>query len=357
MELKNKYTPFLKFKANEVAGLAVLAPGLKELLTPFFDIPRKEGMTRTSFEETVKTCARKATKWLGGFPNFFVDSFDVPDDIAVPGSPNCRILIEAFAGQTYIPVFGLDRASDHNQTIIAAKKAGEINSDTVAIRLQADDFGSFALIEIELTALISAGSAYFANWVLIFDCRVCLTSNRSKLALDVAAFVSSAAAKFSIQRFIVVGSSIPASITDIAKPKDESVIARAELEIFHAASKKLGGTTLSLGDYTIVSPLYSELNLPPEMLHSVMAPKVFYTFQNYHYVARGGSIKTRGYQQYNDIASEIITKSFYRGPPYSWGDSFINDKAAGLPPNVTPSVILKPTICAHITYMSQHYPA
>ena len=53
MAIKYNYTPFLKFKANEVAGLSVLSPKLKAEVTPFFDLPRKNGMTRAEFERTV----------------------------------------------------------------------------------------------------------------------------------------------------------------------------------------------------------------------------------------------------------------------------------------------------------------
>ncbi len=120
----------------------------------------------------------------------------------------------------------------------------------------------------------------------------------------------------------------------------------------------VGAIPLSLGDYTIVSPTYSELTIAPELLLSVTAPKVFYAFENYHYIARGGRIKTGGYGQYDDICEEIVSKGFYRHAPYSWGDNFIKQRADGYrEKNITPSTILKPTICAHIEYMAKDYPA
>lgn len=357
MAKNHKYTPFLKFKANEVAGLSILSSQLKSELTPFFDLPRKDGMTAADFEESVAACRKKADKYLADFPFIFVDSFDIPDSIAVVGSPNCRRVIDAFEGFDYVPVLGLDRAIDHNQEIIDAKAAGEIISNTVAVRFQADEFASFGLIEDELMELVQAAGAVFADCVFIFDCRVCLTSNRTKLASDIANFVQQTKAATDIEQFIVVGSSIPATITDIARPSDESVIARAELEIFHAAESAVGEGVLSLGDYTIVSPTYSELTIAPELLLSVTAPKVFYTFESNHYIARGGRISAKGYGQYDDICVDIVGKSFFRGEPYSWGEKFIYLRAHGVrDKKVTPSTILKPTICAHITYMALDYP-
>jgi hypothetical protein len=358
MAINHNYTPFLKFKSNEVAGLSVLSSTLKAEVTPFFDLARKNGMTRDDFERTVVSCCKKAEKYLAAFPYIFVDSFDIPDSIAIAGSPNCRVIIDAFADFEYVPVLGLDRAADHNQAIFDAKADGEIISDKAAIRFQPEEFASFNLIKDELLELITTGSESFSNWIFVFDCRVCLESNRMKLATDISNFVSAANDAIEVQKYIVVGSSIPASITDIAKPSDESVISRAELEIFHAAQSKVGDILLSLGDYTIVSPTYSELTIAPELLLSVTAPKVFYAFENYHYIARGGRIKTGGYGQYDDICEEIVNKSYYRMAPYSWGDDFIQQRAAGnRAKNITPSTILKPTICAHIEYMAKDYPA
>jgi hypothetical protein len=357
VEVKNNYTPFLKFKVNEVAGLSALSEELQSKLTPFFDFARKDGMTREEFEKNAAACCKKTKKYLEIFPYIFVDSFDIPDSIAQFKSANCKVIIDAFSDIEYVPVLGLDRAINHNSTIFDAKAGGEIISDKVAIRFQAEEFSSFDLIEEELLDLVTEGSKFFSDWIFIFDCRVCLESNRIKLATEIANFVSAADSAMNIQQYIIVGSSIPASITDIAKPSDESVLARAELDIFHAAQLKSKGIALSLGDYTIVSPLYSELTLAPELLLSVTAPKVFYTFENFHYIARGGRIKTGGYGQYDVICEQIVTKRFYRYSSYSWGDNFIQERADGIgEKNVTPSTILKPTICAHIEYMARSYP-
>ena len=357
MAINFNYTQFLIFKSIEVAALSMLSSQLKGELTPFFDLARKNGMTREDFEKAVDGCNKKAKKYLTGFPYIFVDSFDIPDTIATAKSPNCRVIIDAFADFKYVPVLGLDRAADHNQAIFDAKANGEIISDTVAVRFQSADFVSFDLIKDELLELIDEGSGVFLNWIFVFDCRVCLESNRKKLAADIANFVSTANKVIEIQKYIVVGSSIPATITEIAKPSDESVVVRAELEIFHAAQKMAGDNSLSLGDYTIVSPTYSELTIAPELLLSVTAPKVFYAYEGYHYIARGGRIKTGGYGQYDEICEEIICKSFYRNAPYSWGDNFIQERADGIrDKNITPSTILKPTICAHIEYMAKDYP-
>ena len=86
---------------------------------------------------------------------------------------------------------------------------------------------------------------------------------------------------------------------------------------------------------------------------NVLAPKILYTFDRHHYIIRGGAIRThvRGFLQYNDLAAEIITKPFYRGAEYSFGDNYIAEKSHSVGSNVMPSTIIKPTVNSHITYM------
>ena len=86
---------------------------------------------------------------------------------------------------------------------------------------------------------------------------------------------------------------------------------------------------LYIGDYTIVSPNYSEVSLPGNVMYNVMTPKTVYSYDNKHYFIRGGSLKTHpdGSSQFNEQARVIMSKPFYRGQHYSFGDSFIEEKS------------------------------
>jgi hypothetical protein len=94
------------------------------------------------------------------------------------------------------------------------------------------------------------------------------------------------------------------------------------------------------------------------MSRIVTAPKVIYSHQDQHFIARGGALKRhgRGLLQYNDLASEIVTQPFYRGAHYSLGDEFLQAKARGIGKLVIPGSILNSTINAHITYMATAHP-
>lgn len=89
------------------------------------------------------------------------------------------------------------------------------------------------------------------------------------------------------------------------------------------------------------------------MLRRVMTPRITYSYDNNHYIIRGGALAThvRGDDQYFDLAKIITLKPFYRGSIYSFGDGFIFEKSQSIGNKVTASSILKPTINAHIIYM------
>lgn len=355
---KTKYTPFLKVKANEVAALHALSNELLSVVTPFFDLPRKDGMTSVEFSALVTKAAKKLVRYLGASKPFYLDNYDIPDDVLVNNRPNFEHIANVFAETQFIPVMGLDRTDEHNKSVLAAKGAGLIQSDTVAIRLIEDDFEDYDLIEEEFLELVDIIFEGFESLVLVLDCRVCLNLNPIACGDKLAKFIAAAAGDIVFKEIIVTGASIPASIADVAKVKASCDLDRVELSIFRRLKSISNYDSIGFGDYTVVSPMYSELTIPPEMMRNVMAPKVLYSYDDVHYVARGGALKThaRGSLQYNDIAADIVAKPFFRGAGYSYGDEFLAQKAKGIGATVTPASVLKPTINAHITYMLKGHP-
>lgn len=348
------YTPFLKLKANEVGAFSSLTPGLQEALVPFFDLPRKKEMTGSSFSEMVAKSAKKLTRHLGKDKQFYLDNFDIDDALLVDGADNYEFVINEFSDLNFIPVVGLDRSRGHNAAVFDAKGDGRIRSNSVAIRLLEDEFQDFALIESDLQDLLDECSI-FERAVLILDCRLCLNVNPAAHAIMIGDFIKNAVGAFDYNEIIITGSSVPASIADVVKVETKVSIGRVELAIHRALRVYLATDTLGVGDYTIVSPLYSDLALPDEMMPNVTAPKVLYSYDDTHYVARGGALKThaRGNYQYNDLAADIVMQPFFRGAAYSYGDYFIDDKSKNIgAKKVTPGSVLKPTINAHITYMA-----
>ncbi len=355
---KTRYTPFLKLKVNEVGAIKELAADVRQQITPFFDLPTASGLTAASFCEMVQKSAKKLSKLFGQDTPFYVDNFDIPEAITVDGDPNYQFVISTFSGMTFIPVVGLNRTAAHNVVVFDAKDNGLIASNAVAVRLVQDEFEEFELVEDEFRELISTANEHFSEIVLILDCRLCLSEKPADLADALRRFIVRAADAFELEEILVAGSSVPASIGVVAEVESDRELARIELQIFSRLKGARGVPRVGLGDYTVVSPLYSDNALPKHILPNVMTPRVLYGHELIHYVARGGALKThaRGSLQYNDILAHLVGLPIYRGPDYSYGDGFIAEKAKMMGKLVTPSSILKPTINAHITYMVKDHP-
>lgn len=351
------YTPFLKAKTNEIAALSALTLDIKSSIVPFLDLPKKPTMTSDSFRRMVNKAAVALGRHLKEIPAFYIDNFDIDDDILVDGKDNYQFVIETFHELRFIPVVGLDRAAGRNQLVFDAKANGILESDTVAVRLQAEDFASFDLVQDEIQSVLESGDGLFDNWVLILDNRVCLSLDAAFRATEIGKFISACRKNFEFSRIIVAGSSIPASIRDLIQVETELYLDRKEFEIHALTCGELSDNSLGFGDYTVVSPLYSDVDIPPAVMLNVMAPRVVYSYDGAHFLARGGALRThpRGNDQYNDIAKYLIGKPFFRGAAYSFGDNFLDEKANLVGNMVTPGSILKPTINAHITYMSRTY--
>jgi len=353
----NNYVPFLKIKPNEIGALSELALEIKPSVTPFFDFPRKKDMTPESFQTMVVKGGRSMGRHLKDFDTFFIDNFDIDDDIKVSGLDNYQFIIDACSDLNFIPVVGLDRTPQRNECVFTSRASGKIQSNLIALRLQSEDFEDFDLVQDAIGELIIRAEGLFEGWILVLDNRLCLTTNVTQRSDQIIQFLNDINAVFEFDRIIVTGSSIPASIGEIAETESESVQLRNELLIFRVVAAGVEPGLVTLGDYTIISPLYSDLTIPPEAMRNVTAAKITYSHADTHIILRGGALKThaRGNLQYNDLALDLIGKAIYRGHPYSTGDFFLHEKANFIGKGVTQSSILKPTINAHMTYMSRDF--
>ena len=354
----NNYIPFLKLKTNEMVALSELKPEIKSMTYPFLDLPKRQFSTEEEFLDVLAKYRKSVGKHTNGCPTIFLDDFDNEDSLTINGENSYGAVIDIFSDlNEFVPVIGLDREDARNEIVFQRKEAGVLRSNTIVIRLQVDDFENFALVEPDISRLMARGQGLFHHWSIILDKRLCLNVNVGDRSQKIVNFINSAVARFDLFSFIISGSSIPASIRDILEVEKEHHHPRIELDIYRNIAPQLHGHNIHLGDYTVVSPYYSDVDIPKEAMQNVTAPKIIYSYGNNHYIARGGAIRThrRGLLQYNDIAAHIVRQHFYRTPAYSYGDNFIYSKSMGEGKRVTPGSILKPTINLHITYMLRDF--
>lgn len=348
----SRYIPFLKAKQNEIKSISELSQEVRDAICPFFDFPKKmDGYQNGEFVDAVERIFRRLQKNLGKDFPFYFDNFDLEEGLKVGSNHNYSHLLQSLADMNVIPVVGLDRSAEHNNAVLDLKQAGTLKSDVVAFRICPEDFESFDVSKDEIESNLNQVFEEFEAIDLIFDCRVCTNLKAAVVAPQIQGFSQKFCAAYPARRIVVTGSSIPASIGDILKVDSEQMLARNELAIYSAVKMKHKHARVIFGDYATVSPNYSDVDLPPEMLQNVMTAKLTYTIPGAHYFIRGGGMKVKGPKQYFAMAKRLCSQQFFRGKNYSSGDAYLEEKSRAQGSNCSPNTVIKPSVVAHISYM------
>lgn len=347
----SQYVPFLKFKNNEVAAIKALDKDLKEVLTPFFDIPRKStSMTEQELISTVDKAYRKYEINLKDLPYFYLDNFDIDDNLKINDESNYMYIMEKFSDSKLIPVVGIDRTDERNDAVFEAKKQKIISSDFIALRLTQEDFKSYDLVEDEIGELLDECADFFNGFHLVIDNRVC-SHDIAHVSEQIVNFIANIQSKYQFERIIVTGSSIPASIKDLLETETSKTLNRREVEIAKIVKEEVD---IDFGDYACVSPDYSDVTFEGGVIRRMTAPKLFYPYDEYRlFIMRGAALDThpKGNGQYADLSQILTGKAYYRKPAFSFGDKYLHEKAHHIGSDATPSTVPKPLINLHITYL------
>lgn len=350
------YTPFLKFKQNEMSACYEYLRGRNTPIVPFFDIPKPKESNETEIVDRLRIGMKQLAKTLTN-TSFYIDNFDVDDSILLAGSEQYRYILNSLSQFNAIPVMALNRCADHN---VAAHDFLKKRPTVVAVRLTTEDIESYKLTKPDLTLLWAMiADTEVVEIHVIFDFRV-IAGEISNLAKAAAKFLIALAQDFPFHKAIITGSTIPAVITNLAKPNSGIEFERNEWHLWQAIALLLPKELMHIvnyGDYGIVSPDYTDNEFEFWLVQSVAAPKVFYTFSTKSFVIRGGAFKShpKGYKQYFDIADTITGKAFFRGKNYSTGEKYIYERSCFSTPKAakggSPSTWLKASLTSHLTFI------
>lgn len=350
------YTPFLKFKQNEISAMAEFANARGDEVIPFFDVPRPKDMSAVDILDRLRIGVKQLEKqWSNS--SFYIDNFDLDDSIDLNGLSQYKYILDSVKHLDVIPVVALNRDARHNGAALAfVKNAGS----KVAIRFTLEDIESYKLAKSEISSLWEQIENVEPDEVhLVIDFRVIL-SGLDGLKNYAVNFVKTFAADFNFDKVIFSGSSIPPVITSVLSTNSSVVIERQEWHLWKLIEGALPKPILpksEFGDYGLVSPEYSDLELEIWLVQGVAAPKVFYTYDTKHFVMRGGAFKTHpsGYGQYFDMADALVVMPFFRKIKYSFGEDYIYERSALAPVRAkrggSPSSWLKATLVTHITFV------
>ena len=175
--------------------------------------------------------------------------------------------------------------------------------------------------------------------------------NALSTSLSTKTFIEKFVQNFPVNKVIITGSSIPSIISEICPPQNQRTCLRKEIEIFLIVKNAYRlEPRLIFGDYTVVSPEYSDIEIQAELMRSVMTSKLIYSHDHSHTIWRGTSLKMEGEKQYNEHLAVLISLPIFRGFAFSWADNEFYKKSS-LYSGFSAGSMIKHTINAHMEFM------
>ena len=324
-----------------------LFPDYRKKIVPLLELPRDDSYTESKLVKKIDKSVKKMKSSIELSFTFYIDNYEVPDELTIHDTDNYLYLIEAFKDFDIIPIVGFDRTETHN--LIGINYANN-DSEKVALRITHDYFDSFMAYEKDLESILNNLESN-VSCTLLLDCNYIDDSNIDNMRNKLLRIMENLIGIERFKKIVITGSSIPASIATKVKTNTNVHIIRNEVTLFKRINSIYPRELLVFSDYTVISPGYSEINVEPELIQNVMTPRIIYSLIDSHYISRGRAIKQYKLDQYFKQAEDLINESFFRGKEYSWGDNYLFEKATYKGTNITPSTIIGPVVNAHITLM------
>lgn len=345
----NEYIPFLKTKTNEFSALNKLSTEVKTNIVPFFDLHRKEdNYTEKTYKKLLLQIKQKITKLTEeNISYFYLDDFDIPNDLLLENKISYETVINLMVEFNFIPVIGIDRLPERNEVVF--KNNNLIKTKTVAIRINLEEMKTKLEIS-DLQELITKAKEYYATIIIILDARLITEKNYNILLENAKKILKEK--NILDYKLIFTGSTIPANIKDIIASDSNLDLPRKEISLYTEITRIFPNTIL--GDYTIISPYYSDVKINKQLIQNIMTPKIIYAYNNYFFIQRGKSIKQFGNKQYTYLCQNLISRRNYRGKNYSFGDTILYECAKDKK-KIIPGSAIQYEVNAHITYMVQNF--
>jgi len=319
-----RYVPCIKGKQNEIRALKALSSSAISKIKPLIDICRGEGNSEAEIKKKVVLAVKylSAARKEHQFP-FYLDVFDIPSITFQNGDYVSDYVLNEFSLLNATPVLGLDREGEHTQAVsnYLLKKENKL----VAVRLLSEDISSFSITKMELSNLFRDIEDE-CEVDLILDFRVIKEAELQSLLSNAVKFLARVGELNNIRNIILTGSSIPAIITDLVPTGGVEYIDRLERLLWEKVSQNVD-VPIIYGDYTVVSPEYSDVNIQVELMRTVQTPRIIYTEDKQLFITRGKSLKTHGDSQYFKLADDVEKCGFFRAKN-SVGEDYISDVAS-----------------------------
>lgn len=332
------YVPVLKAKQSELIAVRNLAPNIKPMMIPLFELQRREKATLLN-----RTLNQLERAWTVNLPLFLdVDGKYLHNFESEAIGNLVQILEHALSiSYKFIPVTCLNRPQAYQDAIRPFSQ----DHIGLCIRLTNDDWGNIPELNRKLDDLISYFGVARAEADLIIDFGAFLPHQSAMVTATANVLINGINNIRSFRTLAVCATAFPANIK--ADVGIINYIPRSEWDAWLNLRSTANIKRKPLfGDYTIVHPEFPEGIV---FIGDKIAPKIKYTADvNWLYI-RG---ETGNWDDFTTVCSNLVHQPEYKGSTFSWGDQHIDRCAHNIGTTGAPQSWVTIGINHHITLVS-----
>jgi hypothetical protein len=356
------YVPILRWKQAERDALAKIAPTVRESITPLFELimpapKREKGDYKTVLADSKTVLTARLEKTIEDINKCCFQGAAFIDVHLIDGDVRAQTLKKILdsasnANPTLIPVTHiipvLSTEADTLTRSLATDYARS-SGNGLCIRIDRFNLGDSNLAEV-INNFVSANNLQIENTDLLIDLGVIGAMDKVDI---VAEQLSKLPHLDKWRSFIVSGGAFPKDLSEFEKHSQQQV-PRLDWRLWSDLNTQ---TSLirkpTYSDYTIQHPIY--FGHIEGMINT--SASIRYADVNLWEVSRGEGLQNKdgaGHMQYPALAQLLVGQSFFKGADYSFGDSYIADRAKPDNKNTgNPTTWLKAGINHHITLVVQ----
>lgn len=327
-----QYIPIIKWKRGEKRALKELSAKVKKNLTPLIEIV------------SINNCVNELIETWGKDDFFFLDCVYIADEITDNNTPApIAIYDEAeIKGLKFIPVISFDKSSIEIDSALKHRSRG------ICLRLTLDDLdNSFS----QIIPFMSSKNLNCAEVDIILDMGSIEDMRLSVANFTAQTFITSLPDISRWRTLIITASAFPISMGAIQQ-NSIARIQRTEWLMWNNLYQSRAKLTRlpNFGDYGIQHPA-----LPPDFEPWMqISANIRYTLINEWLILRAASLKKYGGQQYQKLASQLISLSKdYLGASHCAGCQNIYDISQGYLTPGNPEMWRKIGTIHHLTLTTE----
>ena len=330
-----------------------LASDVREQMMPLFDVaaPTKSA-DQAAAEKYVSNNIARTEKAANGIAWAFVDSSELNPDFRLPGGVHPLVAAATAVergGARPVPVTGLHRDQAHHDAAKAIMRPGE---PWLCVRLDATDVSTATMSLRNIKTLLS-------DFELTTDRALLLLDLQGLHGIDVHVAAAPVIRLLGLLQadpwagVIVGGYGVPEQLSTAVPPNSQNYLPRIEQDVYFEVRAHAAELRLWFADYAMLPPSVIELDW--RLISRVIAPKALYALDDSWLVVRGGAFAShpKGYDQYHDIAGEIVALDEFSGANFSPGDQYIADRVASTATPGSPATWITACVSHHLSFTAR----